>query len=320
MSKQSPLCFCTALIASALVPAAVHAHIKLTKPASWIVESSLGDPQKSGPCGPGAGDAMTPTDMVTTFQAGEEIEVEWTETIPHPGHFRIAVAKDRAALADPELSMIGSACDYDESMPPVAAGNVMADNLHPRSRDGFSARSGETFTSKVTLPSEPCEKCTLQLIQWMESHPKPCIYYHCADIKIVAAEGGAAGAANNGGSGGNASPVAGSAGATPVAGTTASVGGSTAVTGGAGAGPAAPSGGTGAGAAASPATPSGGAGAPVVPAAGRSSVAGASAPAAGSAAPAGTAAPVAGSAGATPVAVTPASVGGTTAVTGGAGA
>ena len=77
-----------------------HAHIKLLQPASWAVEDDLGNPQKDGPCG---GDGVEETGDVTTFRAGEEITVEWQETVGHPGHFRIAVATDRDDLFDPEV-------------------------------------------------------------------------------------------------------------------------------------------------------------------------------------------------------------------------
>ena len=43
----------TMLAAAALVavPDILNAHFKLLEPASWIVESERGDPQKAAPCG-----------------------------------------------------------------------------------------------------------------------------------------------------------------------------------------------------------------------------------------------------------------------------
>ena len=38
-------------VLTAVVPAAVQAHFKLLEPASWLVESDRGDPQKAAPCG-----------------------------------------------------------------------------------------------------------------------------------------------------------------------------------------------------------------------------------------------------------------------------
>jgi hypothetical protein len=198
------------------------AHIRLLKPDGWIQENALGDPQKDAPCGPGAGEQFTATNKITEFKAGETITVEWEETIPHPGHFRIALAENRDDLKDPELDIISN-CDYDPaSVPKEPHGNVLLDNLFPRTGTFVAA---ESFSQKVTLPNKPCEKCTLQLIQYMTAHSVPCIYYHCADIKIVAAAG-TAGAGGNGGAGG----AAGSAGGGAVSGSGAGMGGMSGMT------------------------------------------------------------------------------------------
>jgi hypothetical protein len=191
-----------------------HAHFRLLKPTSWIVEDGLGDPQKSGPCGTSSG---TPTNAVTTFKPGETITVEWAETIPHPGHFRIAVARERSELMDPDIE-VDDSCNYAPGSvgnePPVYP--VLLDNLYPRDNPGF----GETFTQEVTLPDMECEKCTLQIIQFMTEHAHPCIYYHCADIAIVGDGSGTpdagvdAGGGPQAGTGGESSSAGGSAGGT----------------------------------------------------------------------------------------------------------
>src|SRR5688572_6503053 len=119
-----------------------QAHFRLTKPASWIMEDGLGDPQKAGPCGTNALTPGTPTNAVTTFRPGETIMVEWAETIPHPGHFRISLARDRADLMDPAIQTDNN-CNYAAGS--VSADNheypVLMDNLFPRTNAGF----GETF-------------------------------------------------------------------------------------------------------------------------------------------------------------------------------
>jgi hypothetical protein len=77
--------------------------------------------------------------------------------------------------------------------------NVLADGILVAT--SAASRPGHpNYSYKVTLPNKPCEKCTLQLIQFMENHPPSCIYYHCADIKITAgAAGGDAGASGDAG-------------------------------------------------------------------------------------------------------------------------
>jgi MYXO-CTERM domain-containing protein len=220
-----------------------HAHIKLLKPAAWLKENDLGGPQKGGPCGPGGGDDVQPTPTsgaITTFEVGETITLEWTETVPHPGHFRVAFAADRNELKDPELE-VDANCNYDESKLPTGAhGNVLADGLFLRPRSGPRDETGKIFSTQITLPSEPCEKCTLQVLQFMENHPPKCIYYHCADVRLVprgsqadadagVAQGGKGAAAGSGAATGGNTAAAGSKGTAGK--TAAATGGSTAAAG-----------------------------------------------------------------------------------------
>jgi hypothetical protein len=194
-----------------------HAHFKLTKPASWLNEDELGGPQKGSPCGPGnvrpfIGDNVDPipaSGAITTFHAGETISVEWQETVYHPGYFRISLAPVSPADAtstefpDPALTDTEN-CHFDHSLVQTEPhDNVLADGLHMASDQNGTNRS---LTAEVKLPDEPCEHCTLQLVQVMEGHPaSSCFYFHCAEIKVVAAEGGEtkdAGTAPGGGTAG----------------------------------------------------------------------------------------------------------------------
>ena len=59
---------------------------------------------------------------------------------------------------------------------------ILADNVLPHTARFTTA---QTFT--VTLPTDvTCTKCTLQVLEFMSSHPAPCFYHHCADISIQA--------------------------------------------------------------------------------------------------------------------------------------
>src|SRR5262245_1343910 len=118
-------CVALCLVAVSASATTARAHIKLLKPAAWITTDATGNPQKAGPCGTTTpGDAATNT--VTTFMAGEEITVEWSETVDHPGHFRIALAKDRADLKDPDLKPAAGTCDYPAgSVPTEPHDNVL---------------------------------------------------------------------------------------------------------------------------------------------------------------------------------------------------
>ena len=76
----------------------VSAHFKMLSPAGWIVEDLRGDPQKIAPCGGTNADAGKPTGAVTPVKGGGRLTISIDETIFHPGHFRIALARTREAL------------------------------------------------------------------------------------------------------------------------------------------------------------------------------------------------------------------------------
>jgi uncharacterized protein (TIGR03382 family) len=164
------------------------AHLVLSKPASWIVEDALGNPQKDAPCG--GENAGIPTGAVTTYRAGSTIEVEWQETVGHPGHFRIALARDRDDLLDPSVvtsngdGMTGVSLSAEISDPPVYP--VLMDGLFPR---GVALRPmGDPHVVSVRLPDMTCERCTLQVLQFMANHIPDFFYHHCADVQIVGAD------------------------------------------------------------------------------------------------------------------------------------
>jgi hypothetical protein len=221
------------------VAGSAHAHFTLLKPTSWLKEDSSGGPQKGSPCGPGnttpfLGDDVQPipaSGEVTTFQAGDNVDVEWQETVYHPGYFRISLAetdaKDATETQFPKPPVDDpSSCSLNlDSVPTGAHDNVLADGLFK-----VDAASGSTrhLMQQVTLPNKPCDKCTLQVVQVMKDHGlNSCYYFHCADIKIVPAgtnTGGTSGSAGTGSAG--ASGASGSAGTgTGTAGSTASGGG-----------------------------------------------------------------------------------------------
>jgi uncharacterized protein (TIGR03382 family) len=163
---------------------AASAHIKLLSPPEWVATSAYGDPQKLGPCGVPPGDPYsTFTDAGITVVAGSTLTVQWAETILHPGHFRLAIAADRATLVDPAFTLTGGLCDTAAiQQPPVAP--VLADGVLPHVT---ASVDGGLWSATLTVPSVPCERCTLQLLQFMSQHGPPCFYYHCATLRIVAA-------------------------------------------------------------------------------------------------------------------------------------
>jgi len=144
-----------AVAALLLVTATAEAHIALTFPPPRTAE------QKAGPCGTAGSTRGT----AMTFQPGEQIMVEWDETVDHPGHYRIAF--DDAGT--------------DAFQNP----NNPNDNFASTMVEPIADKTGGHYTQLVTLPATPCTDCTLQLMQIMTTTvPYNSFYYQCADITI----------------------------------------------------------------------------------------------------------------------------------------
>ena len=64
--------------------AAGEAHFKLLEPASWLVASDRGDPQKAAPCGGDSKDKGTPSNIVGKAVGGQKLRIRVLETVYHP--------------------------------------------------------------------------------------------------------------------------------------------------------------------------------------------------------------------------------------------
>ena len=179
-----------ALAIAAAVPAGVQAHFKLLEPASWIVESERGDPQKSAPCG--AVPDAKPSDAITKATGGSKLHLKVQETIYHPGHYRVALAvNSRGELPTDPLTVERMTERGPQSVwaaiqsPPQVP--VIADGLFQHYTRPAAA---QTFEGDIQLPNINCPKCTLQVIQFMADHgynqPGGYSYHHCADLAITA--------------------------------------------------------------------------------------------------------------------------------------
>lgn len=166
------------------------AHIKLGFPLAR--DTSL----KAGPCGTAGSVRGT---NVTTFKPGEKITVTWTETIDHPGHYRISFDEDgNDDFVDP-----AGFDDYD------TAPSVKVDNIADKSG------SMQMYTQELTLPNVECDNCTLQLIQVMTDKPPydgNDNYYQCADLVLKAdvEPSGASSSATSSAASGSSSAASGS--------------------------------------------------------------------------------------------------------------
>jgi hypothetical protein len=176
--SQSPKVLLFLAFAAVGLTSHASAHFKLLKPQSWLNEDDLGGPQKGSPCGPEGNDGqpVPASDAITEVHAGDTISVQLEETIYHPGHYRIALASNRADFTIPAVDD-PTTCAYDvASVPTGAHGNVLADGLW---KESAASGSNRTLMRDVTLPDAPCDKCTLQVIQVMLNHGQSsCYYYH----------------------------------------------------------------------------------------------------------------------------------------------
>jgi len=167
------------------------------------------------------------SNVVTPVMGGSKLMLQVSETVFHPGFYRVAlsiksrselpldnVVKDASGKVLPPAGP-GTAASAVYQDPPVFP--VLADNLWPHTSDM------KMFSGEVTLPNVNCDKCTLQVIEFMAEHgsngPKAgYFYHHCADLKITADPSKpvfdpTAGSGAGGGSSGGAAGTTGAAGA-----------------------------------------------------------------------------------------------------------
>lgn len=167
-----------------LFSTAASAHIALSQPPTNSTD------MKIRPCGAPAGGVRT------GYDAGQTITVIWDETIDHPGHYRIAFDDDgRDVFQDPT------------GFTDVSGGpGVLLDGIP----DGDAGVTH--YEVQLTLPSISCDTCTLQVIQVMTDKGPVWgdndVYYQCADLRLVLADGGVSDGGTDGGAQADAGPGA----------------------------------------------------------------------------------------------------------------
>ena len=176
------------------VQTATYAHFKLLEPASWLIETDRGDPQKAGPCGGSNSDWGTASHAITEVTGGQMLHLAMQETIYHPGHYRVALAVNSPTELppDPETTTRDSergpwsvsAMIEDPPQIPVLADGLFIHDTRP------TDPPMEPWETDILLPNINCEKCTLQVVQWMAEHafnnPGGYTYHHCAHLQITA--------------------------------------------------------------------------------------------------------------------------------------
>lgn len=177
-----------AALAAAIAPS-VSAHFKLEEPPTWLQQDERGDPQKLFPCGGTLADPGEPSGAVTALTGGQKLKIVVNETIFHPGHYRIALARKRNSLPpDPIVTMHDtergprslSAIVEKDPKPPI-----LVDGLWPHTE-----KPTALWETEITIPNITCEGCQLQVIQFMAEHPGfregGFSYHHCAVLNITA--------------------------------------------------------------------------------------------------------------------------------------
>jgi|GEM_PF-2918416 len=107
---------------------------------------------KRGPCG----DVPRSANPVE-YVAGTNVTLNWRESVNHPGRFYINFLRN-----DQPIRELAEIPDNDSTQ--------------------------REFSFVLTVPDEPCDDCSLQLVQSMEENRNnPSFYYSCADIIILPA-------------------------------------------------------------------------------------------------------------------------------------
>jgi hypothetical protein len=151
------------------------AHIDLVSPVprehgrSREPNSNL----KQGPCGQ---EVNGRTEDVTVFEPGATVTVTWMETTNHRSYYRIAFDADGDDAFPTFVGTGRGAEGIDPSGPcPVDGQVILAYDMDDR--------SGGSHTLEVRLPDVECERCTLQVVQFMYDTSRP-YYFQCADVAL----------------------------------------------------------------------------------------------------------------------------------------
>ena len=192
-----------ALIAAAAMSSLASAHFVLIVPAASKAQNRLGDPQKIGPCGgvsanPARGTGANPgvpSGAITNVKGGTNLPLMVQETIYHPGHYRVALARTEAQLPpDPEVKIVET-----EKGPRSQSAVIQNPPVAPVLLDGIFAHTErptapQTFDTMIPIPNINCPNCVLQVIEFMADHPGIAVdgghsYHHCAILNITADPG-----------------------------------------------------------------------------------------------------------------------------------
>ncbi|MBP9707745.1 MAG: lytic polysaccharide monooxygenase [Oligoflexales bacterium] len=141
------------------LPTELSAHARL-KSGDTLSPRNNNPGLKTGPCG-----GVARTNRAKEFLVGQKINIQWEETINHPGRYEFYFSKAN----DEDFILLKTVIDEQNT-------RIVNANYHQ-------------YETEITLPLEACEACTIQMIQVMTENPSnPSLYFSCADIKLILVE------------------------------------------------------------------------------------------------------------------------------------
>jgi len=150
----------------------------------------MGDPQKLGSCGGTSANSGMPTNAVNKVRGGQTLHITLQETIFHPGHYRGALAVNSRSELPPEADV--TTLDTDKAPWSSRRASRASITKIPVVADGLfvhTARQNGSFETDVQLPNIHCEKCTLQIEEFMAkhgyNHAGGYLYHHCAVLQMT---------------------------------------------------------------------------------------------------------------------------------------
>jgi MYXO-CTERM domain-containing protein len=170
-----------------LAPAIASAHIHLTYPTVRTAQ------QKEKHCGL----ATSVRGVPNVLLPGATITVTWDETVNHPGWYRISFQSNGEIfeLPPPSDGPAGNGNpsnypteDLTGQIDPGTGSLILVDRI-------LDVAGQSTYSQQITLPNEPCDNCTLQIIQMMTDKAPYAIdggaddndmYYQCSDLTLSA--------------------------------------------------------------------------------------------------------------------------------------
>ncbi|MBC2666236.1 hypothetical protein H7F51_11975 [Novosphingobium flavum] len=177
------------VLAAGLAAGPAAAHFRLISPVPTLIQDEKGDPQKKAPCGGTTANPGKPSGAVTDIKGGQPLHFKLTETVFHPGHYRVSLARAPEKLpADPTTTtrpgtrgpISTSTMIAPQVLPPLLADGLFMHMIKPA--------APQTWEIDLRIPNVDCANCVIQVVQWMGEHgfnpDGEFSYHHCAVVNI----------------------------------------------------------------------------------------------------------------------------------------